>query len=48
MQLKEAIEILQKHNEWRRGSEIEPTDPKLLGIAIDTVILHMKYKIFLN
>jgi hypothetical protein len=36
---KEAIIILIQHNDWRRGNDDLPmTDPKLLGIAIDTII----------
>jgi hypothetical protein len=39
MELKEAIEILREHNKWRRGDEsIEPTNPTLLGWAIQAVI----------
>ena len=38
MKLHEAIEILKTHNRWRRGAEIEPTDPKILGKAIDKII----------
>ena len=38
MTLPEAITILRTHNEWRRGAEIEPTYPIILGEAIDTVL----------
>jgi len=38
MKLKEAIKILKRHNEWRRGAEIEQTTPVLLGKAIDKII----------
>jgi hypothetical protein len=42
MELHEAIEILKKHNEWRREkrfpSHLEATNPTDLGIAIDTVV----------
>ncbi len=38
MELKTAIIILKNHQDWRRGAEIEPTDPVSLGIAIDTVL----------
>lgn len=38
MKIKEAIKILKYHNEWRRGADIEMTDIKDLGIAIDTVV----------
>jgi len=42
MKLHEAIEILKKHNEWRRDDEfpskLEVTNPVELGIAIDIVV----------
>jgi ribosomal protein S27AE len=43
MELKEAIQLLKDHNIWRRyDGEISEspkmTDPKKLGIAIDTVV----------
>ena len=46
MKLKEAIQILKDHNEWRRFNSIDlpkTSDPKMaqpreLGIAIDTVL----------
>lgn len=34
----EAIEILKRHNEWRRGGDSEMDDPKLIGQAIDRAI----------
>ena len=34
MTWQEACEILELHNQWRRGAEIEMQDPKLIGIAI--------------
>ena len=53
MKLKEAIQILKEHNEWRRfqGANNMPTEsypsmahPRELGIAIDTVVWHFKTK----
>lgn len=38
MKLKEAIEVLELHNRWRRGEEVEMTTPTLLGEAIDVVV----------
>lgn len=43
MELKEAIQVLKDHNNWRRyDGEISEspkmTDPKKLGVAIDTVV----------
>lgn len=40
MNLKEAVEIMQAHNEWRRGAETEMVDAKDLGRAIDVLISH--------
>lgn len=46
MKLKEAAEILERHNKWRRDNSIthkhEMADPKELGIAIDTVVQFIK------
>ena len=46
MELKEAITILEKHNEWRRSNEVPinmvMADPKKLGIAIDVVVSEFK------
>jgi len=33
-----AIEILIKHNTWRRGNSESPTHPRELGEALDYVI----------
>lgn len=36
---KGALKILKSHNTWRRGCDVTPmTDPKELGVAIDTAI----------
>lgn len=33
---REALELLQKHNRWRRGdNSIEMADPRAIGHAID-------------
>ncbi len=42
MTLQEAIDILTKHNEWRRGDEIDMIDPTQLGIAIDIILNQLK------
>jgi len=47
MEIKEAIEILKKHNEWRRydgdiDKSPEMISPKKIGIAIDTIIEYYK------
>jgi hypothetical protein len=45
MKLHEAIEILKKHNEWRRNDEnSEATNPTDLGIAIDVIVEHYQKK----
>ena len=41
MTLKQAIKILITANKWRRGAEIEMTDPKEFGEAIDIAIAVM-------
>ena len=36
---KKALDILERHNLWRRGADaVEPTDPILLGMAIDKAV----------
>jgi hypothetical protein len=48
MKLGEAIEIVEKHNEWRRDRSDTPIEPlpidyaKNLGIAIDAVVRSAK------
>lgn len=43
MKLQSAIQILKRHNEWRRGAEINQEDPKLIGVAIDTVVEELEF-----
>jgi hypothetical protein len=38
---REASEILERHNRWRRGEEIPMEDPKILGKAIDIVLCEL-------
>lgn len=40
MEVKQAIQVLKDHNKWRKGEdeELQMTDPKKLGISIDTVV----------
>ena len=38
MKIKKAIQILSAHNKWRRGGKGKMTEPKELGIAIDTIL----------
>jgi len=43
MELKQAIGILETHNRWRRGEDVEPMiDPRELGIAIDLIVEYIK------
>ena len=43
MKIQQAVQILKQHNKWRRADEMmEMTDPKTLGIAIDTIVAHFK------
>ena len=37
MKLKEARQILKKHNKWRKGAEIEMTEPQIISQAIDVL-----------
>lgn len=36
--LENSIEILQQHQDWRRGADIPLQDVKKLGVAIDAVL----------
>jgi hypothetical protein len=38
MTIQEAIKILRKHNEWRRGNNDEQEDPKVIGQALDKLL----------
>ena len=38
MTLKEAIQILKTHNEWRRGADVSMGSTTELGIAIDIIV----------
>ena len=56
MKIKQAIQILKDHNEWRRFNSIDlpkTSDPKMahpreLGIAIDTVVQHFETQNIVN
>lgn len=37
--LKNSIEYVKKYNDWRRGAEIPPPEPKALGAAIECVLI---------
>ena len=38
MTIEEAIELIELHQKWRRGAEIEMQNPKQIGIAIDILL----------
>jgi len=40
--IQKAIEILEKHNAWRKGGGGEATDPKQLTWALDLIISNFK------
>lgn len=43
MKLTKAIEIVEKHNKWRRANEdLEMVNPTELGKAIDTLLEYCK------
>lgn len=53
MNIEIAIEILKKHNEWRRYEGLsldkDMQSPKDIGIAIDTIVNHYKdSKVYLD
>jgi len=42
MTIKQALDILENLNKWRRGAEIPQPDPTEIGLAIDFVIKFVK------
>jgi len=42
MTIQQAIEILDLHNQWRRGADILQQSPQTIGIAIDLVLTTLK------
>ncbi|MDA3778801.1 MAG: hypothetical protein PF487_00975 [Bacteroidales bacterium] len=43
MYIEKAIEVLEKHNEWRKGDEdIKMAHPTVLGMAIDIIVSNFK------
>lgn len=49
MELKKAIGVLETHNRWRRGEDVEPMlKPIDIGNAIDTVVEYVKNNIVLD
>lgn len=44
MTVKQAIKVLKKHNNWRRGGRASQQDPKKIGEAIDVAIAFNRIK----
>jgi hypothetical protein len=42
MKLKHAIEVLEHHQRWRKGEEIEMILPSILSEAIDVILDELK------
>lgn len=42
MTVKQAIKVLKKHNNWRRGGRASQQEPKKIGEAIDVAIVMME------
>ena len=43
IKIKKAVDILEKHNKWRRGDEsLDMENPIILGKAIDLIVKEMK------
>jgi hypothetical protein len=44
MELSEIIDVLERHNRWRRGADIPMVSQTLLGKAIDEAVEILKRK----
>ena len=44
MELSEIIDVLERHNRWRRGADIPMVSPTLLGKVIDEAVDILKRK----
>lgn len=42
MTIDEAINVLELHNKWRKGADIEMQPPTSIGMAIDLVVCELK------
>lgn len=42
MTIDEAIEVLELHNQWRKGGDVEMQSPIKIGMAIDLVVCELK------
>ena len=43
MNVQEAVALLRRHNEWRRGAGGEMIEPRWLGLAIDLLCDHFSH-----
>jgi hypothetical protein len=46
MTTNQAVELLKKYNDWRRGAETEMPHPSEIGLAIEIVIKEIKSRKF--
>ena len=44
MELSEIIDVLERHNRWRRGADIPMVSPTVLGKALDEAVEILKRK----
>lgn len=42
MDAQKALELLEHHNKWRRGADVQMLNPTLLGEVIDTIVNEFK------
>lgn len=42
MTIDEAIEVLELHNQWRKGGDVPMQTPVKIGMAIDFVVCELK------
>jgi hypothetical protein len=40
MSIREAVDVLRRHNSWRRGDDADALDPRVISRAIDAVVAH--------
>lgn len=48
MKIQEAIQILERHNLWRRGADVPQQDPAEIGMAIEMVLHEVKQCLKIN
>jgi hypothetical protein len=45
MTIQVALSILETHQRWRQGAEIQMAEPKVISIALDVVLSYFKNEI---